>query len=538
MKKHLNIGVNEMTVTKVRGVGRRGSFYGDSFFLTNSAGTSSATTSTTTTTSTFPAPHFDVAKWSRIYHSNLGVGWGEKMATGDLNGDGVEDIILSAKPAGTSLYVIFGGSTLGNFDMNTIDGSNGFSITADSAFVWGDVTNCLVAADINGDGIDDLIMSDGVGDYAGLYGGDIYVFFGRKTWDASYTFGQYDVFIRSSRTLNMPPPSCAACDVDGDGKADIVVGDDGTDRVSILYGRTKTEWETVSSTTTAFYEWSSTEHNLHLQTVTANVRVGQLVGCQDVDGDGLADVFVSTAHRNGANYAVVTLITGLSGKPLGSSDLLSSNLKNTLDVNSVQSFRADELYRSSSGDIMAFTGIFPAGDVNGDGKMDVVFGASNYCTDCSGTPTIVGGAAYLVYGGLDGITNQESGTLQVSVTKPSPLSFLQDDNPAGDVEFGISATKFWDLDGDGLNELVVCSRGRSVCYIGYSSNLKSPGVQTLSESAGRFYHSNWGQSNSIKLGTAFLIADVTGDAIPDAIISAPAYNGEENGEVFFYKGIM
>src|SRR4028119_492938 len=93
-------------------------------------------------------------------------------SAGDVNGDGIDDLIIGAnradrngiRDAGQS-YVVFGrNSGFGaSFNLSALNGSNGFAINGIAA---DDQSGSRVssAGDVNGDGIDDLII--------GAYGAD------------------------------------------------------------------------------------------------------------------------------------------------------------------------------------------------------------------------------------------------------------------------------------------------------------------------------------------------------------------------------
>ena len=87
-------------------------------------------------------------------------------AAGDVNGDGIDDFIIGANladPNGNSNtgenYVVFGSDTGfgASLELSTLDGTNGFVINGIDA---NDDNGRSVSAagDVNGDGIDDIII--------------------------------------------------------------------------------------------------------------------------------------------------------------------------------------------------------------------------------------------------------------------------------------------------------------------------------------------------------------------------------------------
>jgi 2C-methyl-D-erythritol 2,4-cyclodiphosphate synthase len=88
-------------------------------------------------------------------------------SAGDVNGDGVDDVIIgasSADPNGRSnageSYVVFGGPGVGaggSLDLSSLDGTNGFVLNGIDASDSSGVS-VSSAGDVNGDGVDDVII--------------------------------------------------------------------------------------------------------------------------------------------------------------------------------------------------------------------------------------------------------------------------------------------------------------------------------------------------------------------------------------------
>jgi hypothetical protein len=163
---------------------------------------------------------------------------GNSVSTaGDVNGDGIDDIIIGAKfsdpngqdKAGES-YVVFGGAAVGaggTLELSSLNGVNGFVINGFDEFDQSGISvSC--AGDINGDGTDDIIIG-AIGGNAGA--GTSYVVFGGAAVGAGGTLelvslnGIYGFAINGINTAVASGVSVSwAGDVNDDGTDDIIIG--------------------------------------------------------------------------------------------------------------------------------------------------------------------------------------------------------------------------------------------------------------------------------------------------------------------------
>ena len=165
-------------------------------------------------------------------------------SAGDVNGDGIDDIIIgaaSADPndnsaAGES-YVVFGKSNGFDpiLDLNSLDGNNGFTINGIDA---GDVSGRSVssAGDVNGDGIDDIIIgARGADPNDNSAAGESYVVFGKSNGfdpilDLSSLDGNNGFTINGIDAGDVSGVSVSSAgDVNGDSIDDIIIGARGAD---------------------------------------------------------------------------------------------------------------------------------------------------------------------------------------------------------------------------------------------------------------------------------------------------------------------
>jgi len=147
-------------------------------------------------------------------------------SAGDVNGDGLADLIIGAPGPSNRNYVVFGKTDGTPVELaNVNNGSGGFVIRGSMSF---DNHGFSVssAGDMNGDGLSDVIIgAPGVADNAA---GESYVVFGKTDGTAielaSVADGEGGFAIHGQTSDHSGTSVSAAGDVNGDGLADLIVG--------------------------------------------------------------------------------------------------------------------------------------------------------------------------------------------------------------------------------------------------------------------------------------------------------------------------
>jgi Ca2+-binding RTX toxin-like protein len=358
-------------------------------------------------------------------------------SAGDVNGDGRPDLIIGAIGAdpngnfsGTS-YVVFGtASGFGpNLDLSGLDGSNGFKIHGGAGGSFSGLS--VASGDVNNDGHTDLIVAANSN-----YNGAFVVFGGASGFAPSLSLANLDE--EDGFRINAGANSVASGDVNGDGFADVIVGDgsaspDGTTvpgAAYVVFGKAG------GFAATADVSALDGANGFRLLGATNDDRTGASVAVAgDINGDGFADIIIGAprADPNGNYSGAAYVVFGKASGFASSIDLAALDGANGFKLNGV------------SAESRAGRSVGSAGDVNGDGFDDLVVAANPY-GDVPGTTYVVFGhasgfAAGIELSDLDGSNGFSiSGAISISNGDRTVAS-------AGDVN------------GDGFADLVVGAGG-------------------------------------------------------------------------------
>ena len=416
-------------------------------------------------------------------------------ASGDANGDGRQDLLVGAyrqaaggDAAGAGYLLhgpIYDTVSLSGADATFIGEAGGDEAGRDIAF----------AGDVNGDGLSDILVGASYEDSGGADAGAAYLVHGPVT-------GTVDLADADARLLGHVPGERAgysvatAGDVDGDGLDDVLVGAPFSDKNGEESGMVYLMLSPLAGT------------------ISLDLSAAQLVGVEeddqaghtiasagDLDGDGYGDILVGAWQSDSEGPGRAYLLHG----PLSGEQSLAD---------------ADAILFGESADDDAGVAIGTAGDIDGDGVMDLLVGAP--AADVGGSSP---GKVYLVAG-------PTAASADLAVVGMTFTGEVADD------QAGTAAIAAGDVDGDGHDDLLVGARwqGAGGDNAGAAYLLYGPvnGDLALAQADAKLV----GEEAKDYAGSALAAGDLDGDGFGDLAIGAALHDDpdEDAGAVYLFYG--
>jgi hypothetical protein len=403
------------------------------------------------------------------------------VAAADLNGDGKADLIVANGNDNTVSVLL----------NTTAPGAATPSFAAQKTFAVGSGPIAVATADLNGDGKSDLIVANGNDNTVSV------LLDTTAPGATTPSFATQQTF-----AVGFLPQSVTAADLNGDGKPDLIVANEGGNTVSVLLNVTA-----PGSATASFASQQA------FGTGTEPIAVV----AADVNGDGKPDLIVANLNDDTASVLLNTTAPGAATPSFATQQIFATGTEPfSVVATSVNSDGKSDLVFANLGDdtvsVLLNTSPAPAttfdsnsfatqqsfavgnnplsqttADLNGDGQSDLI------------------------------VTNENDNTVSVlrNTTAPgavAPSFATQQTFATGNEPHSVTTA---DINGDGKPDLVVANYNDNTVSV--MLNTTAPGATTLTFATQQTFGVGSGPYS-------VMTADVNGDGRPDLVVTN--FNGD------------